>query len=122
MQDAQLLVFSNGSHATNSDGSFQFGYMIFLTDYTNCNLIQYKSYKSSRIVRSPLAAETLALADAADVAILIQHDLIAVHGFRIPITLLTDAKSLFDVLSKGTSTTEKRLMIDIESTRQSYDE
>lgn len=122
MQEAQIIVFSDGSHATNADGSSQLGYMVLLTDYINWHISQYKSYKSRRIVRSPLAAETLALADAADAAILIQHDLADIHGFRIPLTMLTDAKYLFDVLSKRTSTTEKRLMIYIESTRQSYDE
>ena len=69
-----------------------------------------------------MAAETHVLADATDMAILVEHDLQMILGKKLAITLLTDSKSLFDVLSKGTTTTEKRLMIDIEATRQAYDE
>lgn len=36
--------------------------------------------------------------------------------------MLTDSKSLFDVISKGSDTCEKRLMIDIAATRQAYDQ
>lgn len=67
-------------------------------------------------------AETHALADAADMAILLQHDLYDFHGKRIPITLLTDSKSMFDLIAKGSMKTEKRLMIDVKATRQAYDE
>lgn len=64
-----MTVFSDGIHAKNSDQSSQLGYMIFLTDGNNWHLLQYTSYKSRRVVRSPLAAETHALAEAADMAI-----------------------------------------------------
>lgn len=110
---AKIVVFSDGSHATNSDHSSQLGYLIFLTDNTNWHLLDYKSYKYRSVVRSPLAAETLALADSSDSAILIRHDLEKVLGRRVSITLLTDAKYLFDVISKRTCTSEKGLMIDI---------
>lgn len=117
-----MVVFSDGDYATNADGSSQLGFMMFITDNSVCNLISYKRYKSKIIVRSPLAAKTLALEDAADAAILLQHDLKTIHGRNLPITLRTDAKSLFDVIDKKSSTCDKRLMIDIESTNQSYDE
>lgn len=71
---------------------------------------------------SPLAAEKHALADAAEMEILVQHDLYSIYGTTIPINLLTDANSLSDVLAKGSATTEKRLMIDVSATRQAYDD
>lgn len=96
--------------------------MVFLTDDIHWHLLQFKSYKSRRVVRSPLVAETHALADAADMSIVIHHDLFHIHRRMIPITLLTDTKSLFDVLAKGSMTTEKRLMIDVRATWQAYND
>lgn len=93
--------------------------MIFLTNNINWHLLQFESYQSRRIVRSPLAAETLALADA---CILIQHDLHAISGRKFTITLLTDEKSPFDFIAKGSDPSEKRLMIDIAAARQAYDQ
>lgn len=121
MEKAEIIVFSDESHATNADLSSQLGYMLFLTDGKNWHLLKYKSYKSRRTVRSPLAAETHALADAADMVVLVQHDLERLHRRKISITLLTDAKSLFDVIAKGTIMFEKRLMIDVRSTREAYE-
>lgn len=43
-------------------------------------------------------------------------------GRRFSIKLLNDSKSLFDVISKRSDTTEKRLMIDIAANRQAYDQ
>lgn len=34
--------------------------------------------------------------------------------------LLTDSRTLFDVISKGTRTSEKRLMLDVASAREGF--
>lgn len=39
---------------------------------------------------------------------------------RIPLQLYTDSDSLFKVIIKNSSTTERRLMIDIQATREAY--
>ena len=39
---------------------------------------------------------------------------------NVPITMLSDSKSLFDVITKSTCTSEKRLMIDISAVREAY--
>lgn len=51
-----------------------------------------------------------------------QHDLNELLGVVLPIELLTDAHSLFEVISKGTTTLEKRLMIDIRAMREAFDD
>jgi hypothetical protein len=51
---------------------------------------------------------------------IIRHDLTPVLGRRLPITILTDYLSLFDVLSKASTTAEKRLMIDLEAAKAAY--
>lgn len=38
----------------------------------------------------------------------------------IPFHLLTDSKSLFDVISKGSRTSEKHLMLDFYAAREVY--
>lgn len=105
MVKARIVVLADGSHATNAYSSSQLGFMIFLTCDVNWHLLHFKRYKS--LVRSPLAAETNALTDAADMAILVQHYLYHIYGQMLCITLLTDAKSIFDFLLKWTMATEK---------------
>ena len=36
----------------------------------------------------------------------------------VPMHLMTDSKSLFDIISKGSRTSEKQIMLDIHATRQ----
>lgn len=52
--------------------------------------------------------------------ILIQEDIKRLTGRVLEITLLTDRKSLFEVLTKGSVTLEKRFMINIRATRNTY--
>ena len=39
---------------------------------------------------------------------------------NVHLHLLTDSKSLFDIISKGSPTNEKRLMLDIHAAREGY--
>lgn len=99
------------THTTNADELSQLRFSIFISDGDSSNLLHYRSSKARRLVRSPLAAETHALEEAADMAILTQYNLFYIDGIMIPITLLIDSKSLFDVFSSWTMTSEKRFMI-----------
>ena len=62
-----------------------------------------------------------AFADAFDAGYIIKYDLQSMLGRRIPMTMYTDSTSLFDVITKCSSTLEKRLMIDISAVRQAYE-
>lgn len=94
LDKARIVAFADSSHATNHDQTSQIGYLIFLTDGELWNLIQFKSTKSRRVVRSPLAAEVHALAEAADAAITTQHEQQVLLRRNFRIRLLTDSKSL----------------------------
>jgi hypothetical protein len=48
------------------------------------------------------------------------HDLQKITGKSLEIVILTDSLSLFDVSTKATATTEKRLMIDLAAAKESY--
>jgi hypothetical protein len=116
-----LRVYSDASYANNPDGSSQIGYIIFLCDTTGaCQPLFWSSKKSKRVTRSVLGSETMALADAFDMAFSIRHDLQNITQLQIPINILTDSLSLFDVLTKSTTTSEKRLMIDLTAAKQAY--
>lgn len=121
LSSLKLQVYSDASYATNKDKTSQLGYFIFLMDkHHRCHPIYWVSYKSKRSTRSVLGSEVMAFADAFDMAYTLKFDLQKILGKELPLRMLTDNKSLFDVLTKATSTTEKRLMIDIQTVRDAY--
>lgn len=118
----KLKVYSDSSFANNDDHSSQLGYIVLLVDKTNkCNILHLSSHKSRRVTQSVLGGEVYAFADAFDIAYIMKHDLESITGKCIPLTMLTDSKSLFDVIAKCSTILERRLMIDISVVRQAYD-
>lgn len=117
----RIVGYSDGSFSNNTDLSSQLGYLILLMDHTGRAVpIYYKSYKSRRITRSPMAAEVIAFSDMFDVAGSLSMDLKSVLGRSIHVQLLTDSKCLFDVISKGSRTSEKRVMLDIAAAKEGF--
>ena len=49
-----------------------------------------------------------------------RHELCTL-SFKILLSMFTDSESLFKVIGKSTTTTEKRLMIDVKAAREAYD-
>ncbi len=93
--------------------------MITLCDAKDrCSVIAYRSYKCQRVTRPALASECHALADCFDFAMMMKHDLEALFRQVIPLQMMTDSKSLFDVILKSTKTAERRLMIDVAACRE----
>ena len=72
------------------------------------------------MTRSVLSAEVIAFADLFDNAFDIPSEVKQALRRSVPIHLLTDSKSLFDIISKGSRTSEKGKMLDIHATRQGY--
>jgi hypothetical protein len=119
----KLKVYAYSSFANNGDFTSQLGYNILLTDKTDqCNISHYSSHKSRLVTRSVLGGELYAFADAFDFAFTLKHDLQVMLCQIIPLTILTDSKSLFDVITKSSSTFERRLMIDITAVRSAYND
>ena len=89
---------------------------------TSCSAtpLIFKSYKSRRVAPSVLAAKIIAFSDIFDDSFALQHQLQQAMQIKIPIHLMTDSKCLFDVVSKGSRTAERRLMIDIASFCEAY--
>jgi hypothetical protein len=120
-ESLQLTVYSDASFANNDDLSSQLGYVIFLSDKDGCcSPLHYSSHKSKRVTRSVLGGEVMAFADAFDMSIIIRHDLANILNRKLPISILTDSLSLFDVISKSTITAERRLLIDLAAAKAAY--
>ncbi len=67
-----------------------------------------------------MAGEVYAFSAAFDQVYMIKHDLEWIFKQTIPLTTLTDSKQMFDVITRGSRTTEKRLMIDVAAAREAY--
>jgi hypothetical protein len=63
----------------------------------------------------------MAFADGFDAAYSLKHDLQTVQKRSVDILMYTDSLSLFDVITKSSTTAEKRLMIDVVVVREAYD-
>ena len=118
LNNCKLLVYSDASHGNLPNGvSSAGGFIIFLGDNEgNVCPLYWESKKIRRVVKSTLAAETLAAADAIDNAYYLAEILTEIL-FRntkdISIRLMVDNKSLFDNVYSVKNVSEKRLRIDI---------
>ena len=121
LKSLRVTGFSDSSFANNDDLSSQLGYICFLGDETERVIpIVFKSYKSRRVTRSPMAGEVIAFSDMFDVAGTMSEEVGFLMNRRIPVQLFTDSKSLLDVISKGSRTSEKRMMFDIAAAPEGF--
>lgn len=66
-----------------------------------------------------MAGEIYALTAALDEAFIVRYDLVELYCRHVPLSLLTDSKQAFDVITGTTHPTEKRLLIDVAGLRES---
>lgn len=118
----QLRVYTDASFGTNRDYSTQLGYIVMLCDkYNKAHMLDFESRKCKRITRSVMGGEVYAFTEGFDCSFLLRHDLQRLYGKLILLQIRTDSKQMFDVITKASSTTERRLMIDIAAARQAYE-
>lgn len=121
LQSLRIIGYSDASFANNNDFTSQLGYIVFIADkHDNAIPLIFKSYKAKRITRSAMSAEVIAFSDMSDTAITLGQEIEILVNQKVPVQLLTDSKSLFDVISKGTRTSEKRTMLDIAASREAF--
>lgn len=117
----RIQAYTDAAFGNNADFSSQLGYMIFLADkFNTCQPLMWSSHKSKRATRSVLGSEVMAFADGFDVAYSLKYDLEHMMQQKIPLVMLTDSLSLFDVITKASGTKEKRLAIDLACANQAY--
>lgn len=124
VNNLRLIVYSDASYANLPDGvSSAEGYAIFLCgENGKCSPLYWCSRKIRRVVKSTIAAETLALVDAVDNAYYI-GSIISELLFRkssnvVSIECFIDNKSLHDNIQSTKSVCEKRLHVDIAIIKQ----
>ena len=83
--------------------------------------IYFMSYKARRVTRSVMAAEVIAFSDMFDTAYNFSRELKEILGGRtVPVKPFTDNNYLFDLISKGSRTSEKRSILDIACAREGF--
>lgn len=116
----RLYVFVDSGYNTNADHSSQLGIVIFLADATGaCHFLHWRSSKCPRITRSMLAGETYAFSEGYDYGVSLRLLMKAMHC-DVPLYVLTDAKSIFDTITKSKRLREIRLMQEIADIRRAY--
>lgn len=118
----QLGVFSNESFANNRDLSSELIYIVLLCDMSGrAKLLHYSSHRRRRVDRSALGREIYAFADAFDYASGMKHDVEMILNNRVLLQICTDSKKLSDINTNCSTTTEKRLQIDVKVVREAYE-
>ena len=98
MRDCKLECYSDAAFANLPDEGSQGGYVIFLRSYKRCP-IAWQSKKIKRVVKSALAAETMACLECAEAAVYIAEIMAEVTGMpKMKISVFVDSKSLIDNL------------------------
>lgn len=122
----KLVIFSDASHGNLPDGySSAGGFVIFLVgEDCKCCPLAWESKKIRRVVKSTLAAETLALVEAVDMGYYLQNilsEILFTHKISIPMECYVDNHSLWDNVHSTKNVSEKRLRIDLASLKQMLD-
>ena len=124
LENIKLVGFSDASFANLRDGGSQGGYIIFVVgDNKKYMPIAWQSRRIRRVVKSTLAAETLAMVDLAEACVFYRKLLLELLNLKdakenIPIICKTDNSSLFDAVHSTTQILDKRLRIEISILRE----
>lgn len=113
LRTIHLRVYVDASFANNDAQTSQLGYTALIADELGkCGVIHYSSHNSRRFVRSVLGEEVYVFAGAFDYSFTLKHDLEKIVKKHVPLKIFTDSRCLFDVITKTSAITEKRLPID----------
>lgn len=116
-----MTVYTDASPANNDDLSSQLGFIALLCDNNDyAHILDYSSKKSKRAVRFIHGGDVYAFADGLERAFMLRQELKTVYNRITPLQILTDSLQMFDVNTKASPTTERRLMIDIVAVREAY--
>ena len=116
----ELKSFCDSSFNNLSKGGSQGAHIVFLCDNTNSCPLQWCSNRIKRVVRSTLAAETLAFIDGSETGIYLSELFTEIYCLksRLNIKGITDNKSLFQTSNTTKNVDDKRLRVEISMIRQ----
>lgn len=116
----RLVLFTDASFANAKDWKSQIGFVLIAVDKDmNANIVHYGSSRCKRVARSVMAAEIHGLTYGWDNAYIGKTMLEEILGKEIKIDVYVDSKTLFNIITKYSTTMEKRLQIDVAAIRES---
>ena len=129
LNNIKIVTYSDASHANLPDGtSSAGGFMVFLQgENGNSCPIYWESKKIKRVVRSTLAAETLASSESIETSYYVRNLLIGIlnkteNNKDFHIIAHVDNKSLYENVYSTKKVEEKRLRIDLGMITQHIDQ
>ena len=121
----ELLVYTDASFGNLDNGAGSMGgHIVFLKDSNNkCAVLDWKSKKVKRVVRSTLAAEALALGDGLETALFEKEVFKELFGQEVKILVIAivDNKSVEVNLRSTSSVEDKRLRRDLSMIKEMLD-
>ena len=119
LNSVSIMSFSDASYNNLKNGGSQGGYIIFLVDkYNHCCPLEWKSNRLKRVVRSALAAETLACAESVEACKHWQNLLREIMQQDVNFLLHTDSKSLCDHIEGNRVLSDRLLRVDTNVIRE----
>ena len=114
LENCFIEAFSDASYANVQNGKSQGGFIIFLVDDEDKRCpIYWQSRAIRRVVKSTLAAETLALVECAETAVYIGMIIQELTTNKLRIKCKVDNKSLVDSIHSAKDVDDRRLRVDI---------
>lgn len=122
LNDLKVRCYGDASFGKLEDGGSQGGVFIELVSKGQTAPVSWFSKRIRRIVKSTLAAETLAIAEAVGAAQLISaltSEILYDGSKKVPIEAITDNYSLYEAAHSTKSISDKQLRIDLGIIRES---
>ena len=117
----RIVRYSEAAFTNNFGFTSQLRRIILIVDKAgNAIPSSFKSCKSRRVTRSVLATEVIGYTDLLCNAYALRSQVEQYLRRGVPMHLLTDPKSLFDIISNESRTSEKSIIVGIHATRQAY--
>jgi hypothetical protein len=115
-----VVTYCDATHASLPSGASQGAFFVFLTGNGRAAPFMWESRKLQRVTKSPLASETMELAEAADAgylsAVMVQEAFGTAE--RPAVKCLTDSLSLIDNLKTSHVIQDSRLRVDVARIRE----
>ena len=123
VQHWRIVMYADASHANLCEGvSSCVGYIVFLVGERNrCCPLSWKSGKARRIVKSTIAAESVALLDGLEEAIYLKSilaQILSTEPASLPVICITDHQGLWESVRSTKLVEDRRLRIEIAAIKE----
>ena len=121
LNNITIRCYADASYGNLDDGGSQGGYYMELVSGSKSSPLEWHSKRLRRTPKSTLAAETIAMVEGMESAVLLSKvlsEIIHNDVKTIPIEALTDCYSLFEAAQSTTSIQDRRLRIELSILRE----